>query len=901
MATAPAPGTGEPAGSELERLLEEWFRRVEAGETPDLRALAGDRPDLIPALAELLEREDGVLSALAALAHDPPAAGLPFERLGRYRVLRLLGEGSMGQVYLAEDEPLRRAVALKVLHPRLLGDPRRRLRFEREARITAALDHDNIVPVYDVGTDGPIAYMAIKFIPGQSLEQVPKPLPPREVARIGARLARALHAAHELGVIHRDVKPANVLFDGTEPVLVDFGLARSLAEVTATQEGTVAGTLLYMSPEQLRGETVTLDGRTDVYSLGATLYEAAAGKAAFDSGTTESVIRQVMEVDPPRLQLSGADRDLDTILRRALEKERGRRFPTALEFAEELERFLDGVPIRSRRSSTIHRAARLARRRPRTTLAIAVLTLAAATASLLYASERRTASQTFERRVAVVRGDVDAGRLDSARRGLAELAAGASDSAAVADVERALAARAALADFVDRLQERFYYDSRERVRALAARLAASGGDRAAIPLGDLALCCAALHLGDRDAALFRAAAVDEACGASRAAAVARAVALGEPLDRTLRSAPAGRSADDCLFAALALELEGSQPLEARLAEVRTALALDPVHGRARFELATLLRERGEYRAALEAFRGVVDEGRHRGVVLRNLATTSLLLGDRGAARGYLDRILPAEQTADVAAVEFDYAVRGGDHAGAERVLDAARARFPGEPQLALAVAHACELRGAWADARATLADLANRDLGRVLLFQAELIAARVDFLDVASPQRDLEEIRSRAVDLARRAPTPYLAAAAHRLDAWILATLGRREDALDATARVLEIEPSLVPAVKEFVSTLALLHPSSQRYGWFLADAVRHADRVLGEPDLLQQLPPVHRDELLAARALLALRTGDAPVSARLIARYQADAAESEQKERTLAVLRGQLELLEAAAEDRDG
>src|SRR5579884_612606 len=232
----------------------------------------------------------------------PPQASDETGRLGGYRVLRVLGGGGMGVVFVAEDLKLNRRVALKVMQPDTAANPNGRKRFLREARAVAALQHDHIVPIYTVDEDNDIPFLIMPLLSGETLEKrlerdgrVPVP----EVIRIGREMAEGLAAAHEAGLIHRDIKPANVwLEEGTGRVkLLDFGLARAAEEQTKlTKEGGMLGTPAYMAPEQAGGE---VDQRADLFSLGAVLYEAATGHQAFGGGSVYAVLARIAAVTPP--------------------------------------------------------------------------------------------------------------------------------------------------------------------------------------------------------------------------------------------------------------------------------------------------------------------------------------------------------------------------------------------------------------------------------------------------------------------------------------------------------------------------------------------------------------------------------------------------------------------------
>jgi len=287
--------------------------------------------------------------------------------LGEYRIRRILGHGSMGVVFEAHHEKLGRKVALKALPPGLGATEKAIQRFLREAQAVAQLSHEAIVPIYEINQTGAIHWYAMRFLEGDPLDRVVKrgPLDPRHAAQLIQTAARAIHFAHQRGIIHRDIKPANMILDGDgRLVITDFGLARPEAGGGITDSGAMVGTPLYMSPEQIRARKGEIDRRTDIWSLGATLYEMVVGAPPFPGESTQEILQAILEVEPrnPRAFRPDLHADLEVVILKALEKEPKRRYASALELAQDLERFLEGEPIMARRTTIVARAARRLRK-----------------------------------------------------------------------------------------------------------------------------------------------------------------------------------------------------------------------------------------------------------------------------------------------------------------------------------------------------------------------------------------------------------------------------------------------------------------------------------------------------------------------------------------------------------
>ncbi len=285
-------------------------------------------------------------------------------RLGRYKIGQEIARGGMGVVYRAEQEGLNRPIAIKMMLPHLAGDAEHVHRFMREARAAAKLKHPNIVAIHEIGDYRNVPFFSMDFVDGQGLDQMaggPMPIP--RAAEIARDVARAIHYAHENGIIHRDIKPGNILIDKQGvPRVTDFGLAKDMdARSMLSVTGEVLGTPSYMSPEQAQGLNREIDRRTDIYSLGVVLYRLLAGKVPFEGNTYADTIYKLVNhepVDPTKLN-NHVPAELAAIVLKAMEKNPAERYATADEFAADLDRFLTGEPVQASRPSAL----RLLRRR----------------------------------------------------------------------------------------------------------------------------------------------------------------------------------------------------------------------------------------------------------------------------------------------------------------------------------------------------------------------------------------------------------------------------------------------------------------------------------------------------------------------------------------------------------
>src|SRR5579884_4281784 len=389
----------------LDELIAEITDKLQAGERVDVERYAAEHPDLAEELRRLLL----AVELLAAAGSQPGGKSASDEELvepalhgelGDFRIMREVGRGGMGVVYEAEQISLRRRVALKILPFAATIDSRHLQRFHNEAQAAACLHHPHIVPVYFVGCERGVHFYAMQFIEGQSLEGFlrqlhradgtartirvaragdrdqpgpisaspdaatvvdsqakakTQPLPQdtayfRQVAEWGLAVAEALEHDHSLGIVHRDIKPGNLLLDAAGRLWVtDFGLARTVNDAGLTLTGDLMGTLRYMSPEQALARHGLVDHRADIYSLGVTLYELLALEPAFPGRDRDEILRQIAWDEPRRLRRvnPAVPVALETIVHKAMAHEPERRYATAQELVDDLHRFLDNQPIQA--------------------------------------------------------------------------------------------------------------------------------------------------------------------------------------------------------------------------------------------------------------------------------------------------------------------------------------------------------------------------------------------------------------------------------------------------------------------------------------------------------------------------------------------------------------------------
>jgi WD40 repeat protein/serine/threonine protein kinase len=460
--------------------IEDYLGRFPILNTPDVlsrlvdqerqvRQRSGDRIEDSEYRRRFPDIETTLPSAVA-----PPLSGTV--EVPGYEILGELGRGGMGVVYRARDRKLNRVVALKMMLGGAFAGPEDRLRLLAEAQNAAALRHPHIAQVLEVGQVNGLPYFTLELVPGGSLAARlgGQPLPPLDAARLVEKLARGVQTAHKQGLVHRDLKPANVLLEegpqtppaAWTPKITDFGLARRL-EVTEsglTQTGAVVGTPSYMAPEQAGGKRDQISPATDVYALGAILYELLTGRPPFKAATPMDTVLQVLEHEapPPSRLVPKLPRDLETICLKCLSKERQRRYASAAELADELRRFQDGKPILARPQSRTERLVRWCRRNPVLALlsglagaaVVAVLVLSISFA--VHQSNAADALRRQQRQTDAARQQADAAR---------DQAEGAR--------QQAESARQDAEDLVRRLQETDR--QRQRFTQLSARLVLSQG------------------------------------------------------------------------------------------------------------------------------------------------------------------------------------------------------------------------------------------------------------------------------------------------------------------------------------------------------------------------------------------------------------------------------------------
>ncbi len=360
----------EPNGGSVRRVCGKCGSKLFADAPQGLCSLCLFKTALVPLLEESVATGDdsGSVESSEILSE-----------FGDYKLLEEIGRGSQGVVYRARQRSLNRTVALKVISLGQWASKAHVKRFRREAEAAASLDHPGIVPIHEVGERDGSCYFSMKFVEGGQLDDVIRrtPMSIRHAAELTAKVARTVHYAHEHGILHRDIKPGNILLDQSgEPHLTDFGLARLVeTESTVTRTLEVLGTPSYMAPEQAAANNTQLTKATDVYGLGAVFYHLLTGYPPFAGGTTYETIKLLLETEPrqPRQLNPKIDRDLSTICLKCLEKDPQRRYSSALALAEDLEHWLKHEPIQAKPSGFFTHGRKWVRRNPSTTVLVTLL------------------------------------------------------------------------------------------------------------------------------------------------------------------------------------------------------------------------------------------------------------------------------------------------------------------------------------------------------------------------------------------------------------------------------------------------------------------------------------------------------------------------------------------------
>jgi serine/threonine-protein kinase len=397
----------------LATALDNYLAALQAGRRPDRAEFLARHPemagmlDCLDALHDLAAAPAGDPSAETVAARGPDQGGansqsaadadaqvgnLRHQEFGRYELLEEIGRGGMGIVYKAHQKDLDRVVAIKVILAGQLASPEVVHRFLTESRAAARLQHPNIVRVHEAGEIHGQHYFAMEYVAGTSLAALAQrgPLDPAEAARLVCTVARAVEHLHSQGLVHRDLKPSNILLDEQgRPFVTDFGLAKLLdAQGERTQSGVIAGTPSYMPPEQAAGRVAEIGPRSDVYSLGAILYELLAGRPPFRAESPLDTLVQVIESEPTLLRDVNprVPRELELVCQRCLEKSPDARYASAAALADDLERFLKGDAVEARPHGAWHQARRWARREPALASRLIGLAICAAVAQAKYSA-----------------------------------------------------------------------------------------------------------------------------------------------------------------------------------------------------------------------------------------------------------------------------------------------------------------------------------------------------------------------------------------------------------------------------------------------------------------------------------------------------------------------------------
>jgi tRNA A-37 threonylcarbamoyl transferase component Bud32 len=360
------------------------MRDRDASDPADSGAVMDKSGEVLRTRHDRLPADEAAAVTIATPSRQGPMTSRkpPISSWGAYSDLEFLGQGGMAKVFKAQDRRLGRAVALKFIRD---DDPRLAVKFLREARAQARVEHPYVCKVYEAGEIDGRPYIAMQYIDGSTLSRAKSAMTLEQKVSAVIDVAMALHAAHRIGLIHRDVKPSNIMVERGEdgrfiPYVMDFGIAREIEAAEAMTE-TIEGTPGYMAPEQATGGAASLDRRTDVYSLGATLYDLLTGRPPFGGMSSLEALLAVTqeEPEPIRKRDSRLPVDLETIVMKCLEKDPSRRYESTKAFAEDLQRFLEGEPILARRATFAYWAIKKAKRN-KLLIAVSAVALAGITA-----------------------------------------------------------------------------------------------------------------------------------------------------------------------------------------------------------------------------------------------------------------------------------------------------------------------------------------------------------------------------------------------------------------------------------------------------------------------------------------------------------------------------------------
>lgn len=366
----------------LESIIAAYINACDAGDHPDQNAILERHHEYAEELREFFVQRDRMnllTEPIRDFVNDlfqTIGPGQQISYVGNYELLEEIARGGMGAVYKARQKNLGRIVAVKMILAGRFANEEGVKRFQIEAEAAANLQHPNIVPIHEVGQHDGLHYYSMDFVEGRSLSTIlhENPLPPKQAATYVRQMAEAIHFAHQQGTLHRDLKPSNLLIDDRDQVrITDFGLAlRADEDSVLTQTGQIVGTPSYMPPEQAEGNRNLIGPRSDVYSLGAILYECLTGRAPFRAESVVKTIEQVLHIEAasPRLLNPEVDTDLETICLKCLEKEPNRRYRTAKELADDLQSYLNNLPILARPVGQIERSWRFCKRNPTITALI---------------------------------------------------------------------------------------------------------------------------------------------------------------------------------------------------------------------------------------------------------------------------------------------------------------------------------------------------------------------------------------------------------------------------------------------------------------------------------------------------------------------------------------------------